>query len=174
VLNSLTLYLIQHKYFFQVKGFHFTAKAYQENSYHLEDIFSNWTITNLRNKSRFEVTEVKSIYRGNCIVICPLEELTIDGYIALKLKTGNEIEISAFPRGEQFWLLMPELPVSFAFSVITKPISDEYFGASVAISECHTTFYSKKNRECVEYEQSDSHTECIRSSIWSNVRYRFG
>ena len=75
--------------------------------------------------------------------------------------------------GEQFWLLMLEIPISFAYAVISKPIIEEYFGASVAISECHTTFYSKKNRECAEYKERGGHTECIRSIMWANVRCQF-
>jgi hypothetical protein len=113
------------------------------------------------------------LFRGLCFVVCALTEITSIEFVPINLTTISDLQISAFPKGEEFWLTMHELPKSFSQVILETTNVKEYFGASVALSERQTTYYSKPSRECnrdSDSSQSDEYLSCMRKNLWLKMR----
>jgi hypothetical protein len=54
---------------YKKKGFYYKEKDFIENTFSIEDIFHNWTLPNLRNRTLYNITEVQSLLYGRCYTI---------------------------------------------------------------------------------------------------------
>ena len=79
---------VKKVFFLQDKGYHFTQKAFDKNSYQLADLFTNETVAKLRNGNNYQVFEVKSLFIGKSFVVCPLREIPIEGSEYFQLQKG--------------------------------------------------------------------------------------
>jgi len=71
----------------------------------LEEIFRDETVLQLRNKSHYDVSDIKTLYQGLCHKICKkvsfqdrqIFSLSVFGNLSLKIFLHND--------GEDFWIL---------------------------------------------------------------------
>lgn len=77
----------------------------------MEDIFRNDSLMELRNKSLYEIKEVRTIIFGLLFFICPLTKYQLNDGPILKLKTNvGDTEIYFYSKGDEFWFNMIDLP----------------------------------------------------------------
>jgi hypothetical protein len=83
---------------------------YEEATAHLEDIFQNETLVQLRNNSLYDLKEIRTSTYGLLYSICHLLKTSIFSSILLKLiaSRGN-YEVFLYPKGNEFWFNMVEL-----------------------------------------------------------------
>jgi len=75
-------------------GFHYTRDAFIKNTYGLDDIFHNETVTSLNNKTEFEYDTIFTLIYGRCFVIRKIKNVTIiDFKTYFDFKTTWDVQI---------------------------------------------------------------------------------
>ncbi len=75
-------------------GFHYTRDAFIKNTYDLEDIFHNETMTSLKNRTNFEVDTIFTLIYGRCFVIRKIINVTIIDYDTyFDFKTNWDVQL---------------------------------------------------------------------------------
>ena len=83
---------------FKRNGFYFNSKLLKENTYGIEDVFTNFTLLDISNTSMYFVKEVQSFLTGRCFTVCHIEERGLQDGIFLKLKKNWDITLYIHPR----------------------------------------------------------------------------
>ena len=75
-------------------GFHYTKEAYLKNTYKLEDIFHNRTITTLKNQTEYKVDQLYTRNFGMCYTIQKLAPVAIFEFsVNFGLNTNWDVQI---------------------------------------------------------------------------------
>ena len=83
---------------FKRSGFYFNNNLLRENTYAIEDFFTNETLSDISNSSKYLVREVKSYLIGRCFTVCHLEEIKLERGILLQLKKLWDIMVYIHPK----------------------------------------------------------------------------
>jgi hypothetical protein len=83
----------------QTKGFHYTSEDYEANSYQLSDLFTSETISKMKNESKYEFFEIRTMFYGKCFILCPLRDLKLEEMEIFFLNNRIKIDLSIFNRG---------------------------------------------------------------------------
>ena len=126
---------------FKKRGFHYELDQFQANTFSLNDLFENDTISQLKNKSLFEIKEINSILHGKCYSLCPLTLMALNNSIGLKIKNKKNSEILIYSPEEEFWLTFPRFPLEVGSSKIEARNSDQMASADVTVIHNFITIF---------------------------------
>ena len=93
---------------FKTKVPHFTTEMYDNETFKMDDIFSNETLERINNKSMFEVIAVRTIHYGLSTTLCYLAASKIyeDFYFSLKKQPWN-VNLFLHQKGDERWFAFP-------------------------------------------------------------------
>ena len=157
----------------------FTKKGYKENTFKLQDIFSNKTIDMLQNKTEFSVTETESILLGVCQTVCKLKKVKAFYYnFVLDLKRNWNINIYFHPKGSEFLFFYSAVGLSSQMLTLnTKNNSDDIIAVDLSINEIQTYVTSKKDLDCKPYKidtenfnYNKEYMACLKRESWLKLR----
>jgi hypothetical protein len=142
---------------FKKRGFHFNRKKLDENTFGLDDIFQPDTVTVLKNKTRYEIKEIRNYYIGKCFTMRSLISFRkIEEGVLLKFKKTFDITLFIHSIDDEFWINFGWYPTLYSeMFLAVKSLEDARF-ASLHLTEKEVTKISQENFRCKEYEKTDN------------------
>ena len=137
---------------------------YLENTFGLEDIFATKTISDLRNTSKFQLREVRTLFNGRVFVICPVTMFKVLDRIYLELLKNHEFKFSIHYPGEEFWFVFPRFLVQPSNALIE---TNKMWSADIAVAEQRRKFLMKGLNPCKEYKIG-GFASCIKNALTEN------
>jgi hypothetical protein len=89
-----------HFYGFKTKGFFYTNKTFNENSYDPEEFFNMTSLDQFQNMPQYVFKKINTLLWGRCYTMCNLRESKI------VLKTYTDLKIFVHIDGDEFWLTL--------------------------------------------------------------------
>jgi hypothetical protein len=140
----------------------------------MEEMFTESTIEDLKNKRLFEVQEIKTLIYGRCYTICYLRKVKlVDYFTMIQLKTTFDVTIYVHEKHEEFWVKLTSPPNHIFTSRLL--VQSDTLGADLVLSEKRVKLLNKENAPCKSYSQNDNDEEllsfidCLQHSISVNV-----
>lgn len=162
---------------FKKRGFYYEEKSYLENTFRLEDIFHDYTLQIIKNKTNFLTKEIHTFYFGTCFTLCCLTYFEAKASVFIKFRYLSDIKLFVHGPGEEFWLL-----ASFTFPSevgnVNLNIQEEsnIVVAAVAIKETDTVYLNQEHSPCVPEVKKESviqsynrFLECSKEKVWQNI-----
>ncbi len=87
-------------YGFKTKGFFYTNKTFNENSYDPEEFFNMTSLDQFQNLPQYVFKKINTLLWGRCYTMCNLRESKI------VLKTYTDLKIFVHIDGDEFWLTL--------------------------------------------------------------------
>jgi hypothetical protein len=88
---------------FRNRGFYYLNQDYIENTYDIGDFFINQTLLEIKNSSKYSLTEVRSMFLGRCYKICDVEEF--GSFTIWEFKTELNYKLFFHNDGDEYWLI---------------------------------------------------------------------
>ena len=156
----------------------YTSKTYKENTFKLDDIFSEDTVKTLKNPTEFTITETECVILGICQTICKLKKVeAFDFSFSLQMKRSWDVNIYFHSQGSELWFLFS--PVVLDSQFVTLPTQNDkgLISADLSISETQTTVLSKAGMPCKYYtidvenhNQNVDYLDCHKRQTWLQLR----
>jgi hypothetical protein len=135
---------------FKAYGYAFTEDQYEANTYQMEEIFTNNTLLDLRNVSKYSIKTIRSQYHGQCYTIQKLEEVTTSADYSCKLMFKKGMDIDFYPHEpyEEEWLLLSVFPYDVIVDKIDVENDQGIGGIDVQVSKEITQKLQGKEHSC--------------------------
>jgi hypothetical protein len=140
---------------FKKRGFHFNRKLLDENTFGLEDIFQPDTVTVLKNKTIFEIKEVRNYYIGKCFTMRSLISFRkFEEGVYLQFKKTFDLTLFIHSIEDEFWINFAWYPINFVEIILTaKSLEDAGLG-TLYLTEKEVTKINQESIPCKEYEKT--------------------
>ena len=154
----------------------YTRKAYKENTYKLDDIFSEETVQIIKNPTDFTITETESVLLGICQTICKLQKVeAFDFSLTFLMKRNWDVNIYFHSKGIELWFLISPVVLDSQFVTLLTQNDKGLISADLSISEIQTTVLSKKGMPCRYYtidvenhNQNVDYLDCHKKKLGYN------
>ena len=83
-----------------VIGFYFTEDSIKANSYSAEEVFANFTLDLISEKTLL-IKESFSIFYGTCFTLCFAQPVKIRAFSYIKVKQNLELQVHVHDFGEE-------------------------------------------------------------------------
>ena len=90
---------------FRKRGFYYSTQDYTQNTFELEDFFTEKTLNEIRNNSLYKYKEVRTLFFGRCYKICDVDELPLINFKIWELKLESNYKLIVHNDGDEFWLI---------------------------------------------------------------------
>ena len=154
---------------FKKRGFHFSTKGFNENTFRIEDIFHNKTIDKLKISTDYLVKEVWSIFSGKCFTICYLHNVNFD-LNELDLKQTWDMKIYVHNSGEEYWLYFGDFPTAICDKILDTNNSDGIIMGLIRLAEIEKTDLNQDKFTCKSYSESENFVELCKPIIWKTLK----
>ena len=164
---------------FKKRGFYFNKLLLDENTFGLEDIFQPKTVKDLRNKTAFEIKEIKNHMTGKCFMIRSLISSQKGNGVYLHLKKKFDLTLFIHSIEDEFWINFSWFPTLISKVFLTvKSLEDVAIGI-LHLTEKEMTKMNQENVPCKTYEKTKNpHSkfiDCrkkliINSHPWSELQ----
>ena len=156
----------------------YTRKAYKENTFKLNDVFSDETVKILKNATEFAITETESVILGVCQTICKLQKVeAFDFSFSLQMRRSWDVNIYFHSKGSELWFLFSPVVLDSQFVTLLTQNDKGLIAADLSISETQTTVLNKKGMPCRHYtidvenhNQNVDYLDCQKKKTWSKLR----
>ncbi len=154
---------------FKNRGFHFSTKGFDENTFQIEDVFHDTTLTKLKNTTNYLVKELWSIFTGRCFTVCYLHNVNLD-LNELYLKQTWDLKMYVHVRGEEFWLNFGDFPTEKSYMILDANNKDGLAIALMRLTETEKTDLNQGKLACKSYSESEHFADICKSNFWKRLK----
>jgi hypothetical protein len=151
---------------FKAYGYAFTEDEYEANTYQMEEIFTNNTLIDLRNVSKYSIKTMRSQYLGQCYTIQKLEEVTTSADYSCKLMFKKVMDIAFYLHEpyEEEWLVLMVYPYEVIVDKIDVENDQGIGGAEVQVRQ-EITHELRGNDKSCKQKPIKGFVYCVRKRL---------